>query len=118
MPNLSWIAQKHFSNLAPRQINSGNCYNWAYIAYLKYDNVKLLTLNDYGGHAFVKIGRYYYDAQNPFGVLHWSSLDMLRELCRDDIYTINPWRQSPQAFLKYWREYGKHPFIDIGKLCL
>ena len=117
MPNLTWIANKFFPGVKPRQINAGSCYNWALKAYLHYNNVKLFTIEDCGGHAFAKIGRFYYDAQNPQGVLHWSSLDLLREVCRDNIYSIMPWRQSLQVFLQYWRENGRYPVMEI-KRCI
>ena len=114
MPNLTWITKKYFPQLSPRLINSGNCYNWAYIAYQSYNNVKLFTIEDFGGHAFVKIGQRYFDSQNPRGVLHWSSLDLLREICRDNVYYLDPWKQPVNVFLQYWRENGKHSIVDIG----
>ena len=113
MPNLTWISKKYFPDLYPRLINSGNCYNWAYIAYQNYNNVKLFTIDDYGGHAFVKIGQKYFDAQNPRGVGHWAFLDLIQEMSRGRIANISPRRQSLDVFLNFWKKYGKHPLVNI-----
>lgn len=114
MPNLTWITKKYFPQLPPRLINSGNCYNWAYIAYMNYNSSSLFTVEDYGGHAFVKIGECYFDAQNARGVWHWSQLDLLQEMYRNNLHKVLPWKQSLNVFLQYWRENGKHPIINAG----
>lgn len=115
MPNLTWITKKYFPQLSPRLINSGNCYNWALIAHQNYNNVKLFTVDDFGGHAFVKIGQNYFDAQDSLGVPHWTWLEMLRDMCRHRVYNILPWKQSLPEFLDYWRRNGKHSIISVSE---
>jgi len=115
MPNLTWITKKYFPQTSPRIINSGNCYNWAYVAYRNYNNAELFTVESYGGHAFVKIGRCYFDAQNPGGTEHWMQLDLLQEMCRGNIHKVIPWQQSLDVFLQYWQENGKHSIINVGE---
>lgn len=106
MLNLNWITRKHFDSLIPRSVNAGNCYNWAFIAYSNYINVQLFTIDEFGGHAFIKIGARYYDAQNPIGVAHWSQLSMIWEM--GDYMKMNPREQSLAEFLLYWYDNGKN----------
>lgn len=113
MPNLNWITSKYFPQHSPRSINSGNCYNWAYIAYQHYNAVSLYTVQDCGGHAFIKIRQKYFDSQNPNGVLHWSSLQSLREICHNNIYYLRPYKHNINAFLRYWAKNGRFSIINI-----
>jgi len=110
MPNLTWITKKYFPQLSPQQINLGNCYNWALVAYTNYNNSNLFTWADGGGHAFVKIGSKYFDAQSPCGVSHWSSLESFKPL---NISKICVWRQSLREFMYFWYENGKNPILDV-----
>lgn len=111
MPNLSWITKKFFSNLSPQQINLGNCYNWALVAYKNYNNVKLYSTIERGGHAFVKIGNKYFDAQSPLGEVHWTNLKFF--------YWANnpivPHRDTLYDFVAYWGKEGKNPIINVGE---
>lgn len=87
------------------------------LAHQNYSNVGLFTIESYGGHAFVKIGQNYFDAQNPLGVPHWTWFEILKEMCPNwkfSIYNITPWRQSLNEFFEYWRFNGKTSIIDIG----
>jgi len=107
MPNLTWITKKYFPQLSPRQINLGNCYNWAYTAYKNYNNARLFTVEEYGGHAFIKIGQKYFDAESPMGEQHWSNLEFFR-----GVYSpIIPHKQSLNEFISYWSREGKHPIF-------
>lgn len=111
MPNLNWITKKHFSNLSPQQINLGNCYNWALVAYQNYNNVKLYSTDNHGGHAFVKIGQKYFDAESPLGELHWANLNFFRWINNP----VVPRRESLRSFLAYWGKEGKNPIIYVGE---
>lgn len=46
-------------------INGGQCMEWAYVAYLLYDGVELMSNQV---HAFIKRGELYYDVEVPNGV--------------------------------------------------
>lgn len=107
MPNLAWITKKYFPQLSPQQINRGDCFNWAYVAYKNYDNVLLFTVEEYGGHAFAKIGNKYFDAESPYGELHWANLVFFRKVQKQ----IIPWQQSLNEFLIYWYDNGKHQLV-------
>jgi len=52
-------------------INSGNCFNWAYVAYRLYKNVQLWQNS---AHAFVKQNGKFYDSESPFGTNHYANL--------------------------------------------
>lgn len=112
MPNLNWISQKYFPHLTPRLINCGDCYNWAYIAYISYNRVKLFTIDEYGGHAFIKINNKYFDSESPQGIIDWTQLKILRLM--GDIRQMYPRQQALDEFLRYWRVEGKNPLINLG----
>jgi hypothetical protein len=112
MLDLNWITKKYFPDLSPHLINRGNCFNWAYIAYMNYDNTKLYSVDEYGGHAFVKIGNRYFDAENPRGVEHWAHLVSIMDMY--DTY-IEPIEQPIREFLSYWYENGKHPIMVLER---
>ena len=83
-PNLSFVTEKHFSSYSLYEINNGNCFNWAFSAYMESADsyhVDLLTLPDttrHGSHAFIKINGNYFDAEAPKGVMAWRYLPFVR----------------------------------------
>ena len=55
-------------------INCGRCMAWAYIAYLLYDDVTLLS-TDY--HAFVQQEGKFYDSESGKGKRNWEHLNCI-----------------------------------------
>lgn len=122
MPNLTWITKKYFPHLSPLQINSGNCYNWAHVAYKNYNSAELFTIEDYGGHAFVKIRRNFFDSESPLGEWNWLNLKFFqRAISRATKVkgyipglTSLPVKQSFIDFLEYWQNNGCNSIISVG----
>ena len=79
---------------------------------MNYDNVKLYSVDQYGGHAFIKIGRKYFDAQNPRGVGGWNQLTSILEMYVEP-HNLKPIEQSIREFLCYWYDNGKHPIVML-----
>lgn len=109
MLNLEWISNKYFPSLAPHKINRGHCYNWAFAAYMNYNDVQLFTIDNKYGHAFVRIGNLYYDAENICGVKNWRELSSIRHYDPND----KPIQQTVRQFLFFWYDNGKNPVIRI-----
>jgi hypothetical protein len=81
MADLSFITDRFFTGQKPDLINSGHCFVWAWYAALHGpDSAKLGTwCSPNFWHAFVKIGRLYYDAAHPRGVTHIRQMTALRK---------------------------------------
>jgi hypothetical protein len=73
-PNVEFINNKFFSHhTRASDINQGECFLWAYLAYRLYKNVELW---DMGAHAFVrdKVTGKFYDSERPQGEEDWKEL--------------------------------------------
>lgn len=118
MPNLTWITKKYFPQLSPLQINSGNCYNWAHVAYKNYNSAELFTIEEYGGHAFVKIRSKYFDSESPIGEQNFMDLKFFRRAVMRKEYNPRfqalPRKQSFIDFLEYWQINGSSSIINVG----
>lgn len=93
------ITETFFSNIKTQMINRGNCYVWAYYAYLIFDDVKLCSLlcngrDKYPSHAFVKVNDKFYDSEAPDGII--LATDLL-------IHRI--WKDSNDNAEREWAHY-------------
>lgn len=99
MIDLSYITHQFFPDSWPAKINNGDCYRWAYLAYRLHRRVTLCTYLRGGEHAFVRIGKLYYDAQHSQGIQDWKNLAFFtfyKPLARH-------YREQPlRMFLKHW----------------
>jgi hypothetical protein len=106
--DLSYITANYFPKLSPAEINGGNCYNWAYRAFKLYPEAKLYSSNMWGGHAWVKIDKQYYDAEHPKGTIKLSDIIPAITNYPED----NGWvqghiqHQTERAFRRFWRITG------------
>lgn len=82
------------------RINYGMCYDWAYIAYCLWGNVKLWT-SEY--HAWVQVGKKFYDSESFQGV--WSPGD-LQCSRRSGYGTLLPTYMEAEEFCRTWTEYN------------
>ena len=107
--NGAFISRHFFSDYLKhnnlRGINSGRCYDWAYLAYRMFADIQLWT-TDF--HAWVRYGRKYHDSETGrFGVLNFMELGCNRR----NAYPV-PWeKQAPKLmgvdeFKKFWNGRG------------
>lgn len=98
---LKTVNKLAFSGMTSSEINSGDCYNWAAVVKRLIPNSELIRFE---GHAFVKIGLKYYDAERLNGVLDWKKLPSNKSghLYRDyDTFT-------EAEFYKHWKINKTH----------
>lgn len=91
-------------------INWGYCYYWAAAAY-KLFKTKLLTVDKYGGHAFIEYKEKYYDALALNGVSHWSELNFFKDKF-NRLNECDAMVQSFKDFKDYWRLEGAVGFDE------
>lgn len=91
------------SSVAPPHINTGECYNWALVAYLTLgeERVKLHSFDSTGWHAFISIDGLYYDAEHLDGEPNWRK--MSRVIVIDDHPDDFLLTQTYDEFVAYWR---------------
>lgn len=92
-------------------INCGNCYRWAYIAYKLYEGVELWSNES---HAFPYQRGRFFDSESPKGE---KSLEDL--VC--NAYTgkteEDSWQhESIDSFIEYWDDNGLYNFQDVKEL--
>jgi hypothetical protein len=76
-----------FPKMSVKDINSGDCYNWAAIVKRFIPEAETIRFE---GHAFVKIRNKFYDAERLDGLLDWKKLPTNKSgnLYRDyDVFT-------------------------------
>lgn len=106
--NGTFISRHFFPDLfkvnALRVINTGACYDWAYLAYRLFEGVQLWT-TDY--HAWVRVGRKWHDSETcRAGVLNFMELG-----CNYRNSPI-PWEGQPprsmevDEFKDFWNHEG------------
>ena len=85
----------------PKDINRGNCYRWAYVAYMLYGG-DLISVERFGAHAFIKIGNKYYDSESPQGVEDWKHLPFFTKPSAVDVSDKDAIQLPPEKFQTYW----------------
>lgn len=105
--DLSWIREWYFADFAdPSVINTGWCFIWAWLAKLEHHGAVLYIFDDSDSlmsHAFVKIGRRYYDVERPRGVTKIVDLPYFTENFPEQsipAYLLD--RPSIDAFRRRW----------------
>ena len=89
------ITKLFFSNvLSPRDINNGDCFRWAYLAWCLYPDVELWTNPN---HAWVKYQDKFYDSETPNGVDDWTDLPTCA------MWNKEPRQVSVEQFKSVWR---------------
>ena len=101
--DLSFIKREFFPNTSERRINSGDCFNWAYIAYLLYPKKVTLYSDDDFTHAFIGIGNLYFDSECPTGVDDWEKLPTYNRCSYGEVF-----EHDLEDFLHDWGMHGKH----------
>lgn len=119
MPKLSGeidgelITREFFPDYVGKEddINCGNCYRWAYIAYLLYEGVDLYSVDSWYGkfHAFPYQRGRFFDSESPSGE---DSLEDLRcnricEVVEEDCVV-----HDEKEFIEFWNRYGRYKFAD------
>ena len=107
MPNLKHITEHWFSKTDPIDINSGECFVWAWKAKLHYKNAILCTIGHCGGHAFIKLDKLYFDAEYPKGVKDWRRMIAFRGKQPRENWLEE---MSNYQFKKYWSRHGAGSF--------
>lgn len=93
-------------------INTGRCYDWAYIAYCLWPNVTLWTTER---HAWVEVSGLFYDSESPSGVEDHQKLRCNETWGWDD---QEPIAIKPEEFKDFWNENGggrKYHWDDLHK---
>ena len=82
-------------------INTGWCMQWAYMAWLMFEDVELFSVP---GHAFIRYHGKYYDSERLNGVDHWLDLptNQWMGLGLGEIYPL-----PPDEFRARWNPWGK-----------
>lgn len=110
------INKRFFKSIDPAAINRGQCFIWAYYAYLMFEDVSIWYNNT---HAFVKHNGKFYDSQSLNGEDCW--LD-LRAACGCDCKNskchwtkgFHAKRTSIEKFKKVWgEEWGQTHRFNI-----
>jgi len=107
MPNLNNITKYYFSKTTPFDINSGECFVWAWKAKLQYKKAKLYSVSYGGGHAIIKIGKLYFDAEHPKGVKDWRRMKAFIGRQPKENWLEE---MSSYKFKKYWSMHGAGSF--------
>src|SRR5271157_2160841 len=89
----------------PEEINTGYCFQWAYMCYIAFNDVELLSVP---GHAFVRYKGKYYDSERLNGVSDWKDLPTCRLLAeiRDGFIDNEPYLMTEACFTKEWQDAG------------
>lgn len=95
----------YFRHNNVRAINSGRCYDWAYLAYRMFPDIQLWA-TDF--HAWVRYGKKYHDSETgKFGVLNFMELGCNKR----NAYPV-PWDQhaprqmTVEEFKDFWNREG------------
>lgn len=81
-------------------INSGRCYDWAYIAYCLWSDVLLWTTDS---HAWVQVGNSYFDSESIYGLKDHRKLRCNTVWPGDE---LKPTVMTIRNFKIYWNEHG------------
>lgn len=92
----SFITETFFPDTDPSDINCGQCFQWAYLAFSLFDGVELYDLPH---HAFVKYKGKYYDSECPEGEEDWRELPA----CNWGLWFDSPVPHTPASFKREWR---------------
>lgn len=96
-------------------INCGQCYDWAWFSYLCWSNQVQLWSSE--NHAFVRVGRNFYDSEAVDGVPDWRMLRTCRDLSnefgdrfydtRDFIYEWSDEKHFRKLERKCWKKVSR-----------
>lgn len=93
-----------------RQINCGDCYRWAYIAYKLYEEVDLYSTEH---HAFPYQRGYFFDSESPYGEEDLEDL-ACNKICRAYGHEGDAFFQEEDDFEEFWADNGS--FYDRKEL--
>jgi hypothetical protein len=85
----------------PGHINTGRCYDWAYLAYCLWDNV---TLWSHPSHAWVKVGKKHYDSECVRGTFKADLLPLNDKYAKHNMSDAR--EHSASEFHDHWNVYG------------
>lgn len=85
----------------PKDINGGDCFNWAYLANCIYGGELYSYLHDKMGHAFIKINNKFYDSERPNGVKAWDQLPLFQDIKKYRVL-IEPQLLPEAKFTQIW----------------
>jgi hypothetical protein len=94
--NFAFIRTKYFPNKTALEVNSGDCFRWAYIVKKLYPNADLLSAEQY--HAFIRFENKFYDAERPLGVKELVRLPSLASISYRKIMLL-----TTEEFVSYWK---------------
>jgi hypothetical protein len=99
----NYITKTFFSHIDVEEINCGDCYNWAYLAYKVFHkcDIELWSTYAWGHHAFIKIGNRFYDAESPRGVKNYRNLHCFKDPEYKD-FSPNSRKQTLREFKRFW----------------
>jgi len=90
----------------PYIINCGLCFEWAYIAYMLFDDIELWSNKN---HAFIKYNGKFYDSESPEGVC---DLEILNCNASFDLKYLDSKAQRLSEFVEQW---GKRSLLRKNK---
>ena len=95
--------EEEFFRQNPEEINDGWCFQWAYMAYIAFNDVELCSVP---GHAFIKYKGKYYDSERLNGVDDWMELPTMK-YCGRWISSDKKFEPVTEAyFIREWEAWG------------
>ena len=99
--------EEEYLRYYPDEINSGWCFQWAYMAYIAFNGVQLYCVP---GHAFIKYKCKFYDSEKLRGVVNWQDLPTIWRCCGE---SVKPKKRTEEDFIKEWGLWGAEMRPDV-----
>lgn len=90
---------QHYNN--PIEINFGDCFKWAFIAYRLFNDVELWS---HEIHAFIKYRGRFYDSETLDGIKNWRRIRTIKEIGGG---FPSARKMSVSEYLPYWQVHDK-----------
>lgn len=90
-----------YKNNCLGEINSGRCYDWAYLAYCLWENTKLWSSDI---HAWIMYKGLFFDSESPHGVTSFNELNC--NAIHGDLSQEDPCEMQAEKFKNHWNMYG------------
>jgi hypothetical protein len=80
------------------EVNYGDCYKWAWIAYKIFNDVELWS---HESHAFIRYRRKFYDSETLNGIENWHRIRTIKENAAH-YRNVPAIKMSPIQYVEYW----------------
>jgi hypothetical protein len=93
------------------EINFGNCFKWAWIAYRLFNKVELWS--NYG-HAFIAHKDKFFDSETLDGAKYWKTIPTIRRSFGYSKEYRSPKKMGAIEFTSYWSRHNKINWIEFN----